>query len=152
MGKSDQVIDEETLATLCQAISPSHLDEPGKQRVQSRLLARIGETKQAKSEFITVLANQGQWSQIAPKVEKKQLFHDPVSGTEVFLLRLQPGAVVPGHDHTEDEHCLLLEGEASFGDLHLKPGDYHLARKGSHHQGAYSQTGALLYIQLQRAA
>lgn len=67
-------------------------------------------------------------------------------------LRLEPGAQVPSHTHDSDEHCIVLEGQVCFGEIRVEKGDYHLARAGSRHENAYSETGALLYIQLQKAA
>jgi anti-sigma factor ChrR (cupin superfamily) len=61
-------------------------------------------------------------------------------------MRVTPGAVYPAHAHDGDEECLVLEGEVSFGELTLRAGDFHLARKGHRHPQASSPQGCVLYI------
>ena len=60
-------------------------------------------------------------------------------------MRLEPGVEVPAHQHQNDELC--LGGSVDFEDIHLTVGGYHIARKGSIHGIASSNTGALLYLQ-----
>jgi anti-sigma factor ChrR (cupin superfamily) len=65
---------------------------------------------------------------------------------ESMLLRLQPGARIAGHPHALDEECLMLEGEAFFGDTLLRAGEYQLAPAGTRHGDLVSDVGALLYV------
>jgi hypothetical protein len=84
---------------------------------------------------------------VAPGVNAKMLHVDETGYS--FLLRLDPGATLPGHPHDGDEECIVLEGEARLGDLNILAGDYHLARRGSRHGDIFSPDGALLYIRRQ---
>jgi mannose-6-phosphate isomerase-like protein (cupin superfamily) len=93
---------------------------------------------------ITLRAAEGVWVHLTPKVEVKLLRADGDSRS--FLLRLQPGAVLPPHEHPVEEECLCLEGEVRFGDLVVRAGDYHLAPRGVPHGVVRSRTGALLYL------
>ncbi|MEN8133275.1 MAG: cupin domain-containing protein [Pseudomonadota bacterium] len=103
--------------------------------------------KTASTDFITLRADEG-WFELAPKIEKKVLHIDHEAGTESYLLRVQPGAEVPPHTHAGDELCVVLEGEVTYeGGLRLQAGDYHMAKRGSTHQHARSETGALVYLQ-----
>lgn len=49
------------------------------------------------------------WQPFRPGVEIHRLYDDP-SGAAAALLRYQPGAQVPHHDHTGYEHIFVLQG------------------------------------------
>ncbi len=102
--------------------------------------------------LVTEASEAGDWIEVGPGMVKKVLHQDCARGTESFLLRLAPGASVPRHFHDDDELCVVMEGEVSFGELQIKVGDYHFAPKGSWHEGGYSERGALLYLQSALAA
>jgi quercetin dioxygenase-like cupin family protein len=53
---------------------------------------------------------------------------DPERNDQTVLIRMQPGLVVVGHRHTQEEECLVLEGEVFIGDYRLGQGDMHVAR------------------------
>jgi len=98
--------------------------------------------------LLTVREADGDWRELLPGIRRKLLYSDPESGTEAFLLRADPGARLPAHGHDHDEHCLVLEGDVGYGEtIRLGSGDYHLARRGSEHAVAHTETGALVYIQ-----
>ena len=71
---------------------------------------------------------------------------DRAQRTRSFLLRLDPGATLPGHDHPGDEECMVLEGEMIIAGLRLGPGDYHLGRRGLPHGAISSPGGGLIFI------
>jgi anti-sigma factor ChrR (cupin superfamily) len=118
------------------------------QVVFDRALAQIRAPRPARSDegTLTVRAEEGSWRPMAPGVRIKTLWHDRRTGRWSALLRVEPGAVYPPHDHDDDEECLVLEGELRFGDLVLKAGDFHLAHKGHRHPKASSPGGCLLYL------
>ena len=66
--------------------------------------------------------------------------------TFAWLFRLAPGATIPAHVHEADEECIVLDGEARLGDLHLKAGDFHFAPAGSAHGIIRSAQGCTLYL------
>ena len=111
--------------------------------LRSRVLTQPG-LPPAAPGFHTVRATQGTWQTIAPLVEIK-LLHEDAQGSSL-LMRLQAGARLPPHQHAANEECLMLEGEGTIGDIHLRAGDFHLAHKGQLHGETYSATGALLFI------
>ena len=98
----------------------------------------------AGAQPVTVRADQGEWLDFAPGVQTKPLWRD--AETQSMLLRLDPGARLKGHPHALDEECLMLEGEAFFGDTLLRAGDYQLAPAGTQHREVVSDVGALLYV------
>lgn len=93
---------------------------------------------------VTVRADEGEWRDFAPGVQTKSLWSD--ADVRSMLLRLQPGACADAHAHSIDEECLMLEGEAFFGDTLLRAGDYQLAPAGTRHRDVVSDVGALLFV------
>lgn len=124
-------------------LEPAAEDDAMIERVRRRVLDAIA-TPAAES-FRTVRAGEPEWECTAPGVERRTLW---ISGAQqCFMLRLAPGAVVHAHVHPADEECLVLEGSVRIGaDLVLRRGDFHVGRKGSLHEEATSDTGALLYL------
>jgi len=101
----------------------------------------------ARADYVVARAGDGGWTPFAaPGIERKTLAHDPVSGSRTFLLRLQPGAVLPAHDHGHCEHCYVLEGEVFDDDHGLSAGDYELRLPGSKHPPVRTNTGATVLI------
>jgi hypothetical protein len=83
------------------------------------------------------------WEQLPGGVGRRQLAHVDAGFTS--LQRLAPGSDLPAHTHTQDEECLLLEGELFVEDRLLRAGDYQLAPAGSTHTSITTDSGALLY-------
>jgi quercetin dioxygenase-like cupin family protein len=79
-------------------------------------------------------------------VKKKILSEHAESGLHSYLLRMEPGSVIPPHDHIVDEESIMLEGDAMIGELPLLAGDYHFAPKGSKHEMVRSQSGCLVFV------
>lgn len=115
--------------------------------VKLRMLERVRTTARMLENTLTIYSKLGEWMPVARGVSVKMLHRDD-SGYS-FLLRLEPGATLPGHPHDGDEECMVVEGEACIGDLSIVVGDYHLARRGSRHADMVSPAGALLFIRRQ---
>lgn len=146
--KTDELaLDDSTIELLGSAPPPVELDGDFAQKLRSRVMSELDQSLCTSAGFVTVRADQGQWEQLTPLIEKKLLSRDAESGLENFLLRIQPGAEQDPHRHESDEVCLVLKGEVEIDGLQLTAGDYHFAPKGSVHGHASSQAGALLYIQ-----
>jgi len=92
----------------------------------------------------TIAWNNDGWREISAGAQIKPLWH--AGDTASFLLRLAAGTRMTGHPHHFDEECLMLSGEAFFGDVLLREGEYQLAPKGLTHGEAYSDVGALIYV------
>ena len=84
------------------------------------------------------------WIEMLPKAHAKLLYTD--GEAESYMIRLEPGAWAPAHDHPADEECLVLEGTLWQGDVFLKAGDFHVARPGDRHGDLRTDTGALVFI------
>ena len=80
-----------------------------------------------------------------PKVRAKLLYTDGTA--QSYLVRLEPGARAPAHDHPASEECIVLEGEVRYlGGSTLRAGDYEVAHQGAHHTELVSDTGALVFL------
>ena len=92
----------------------------------------------------TVFAGEDDWHRIARGVEQKILWRDGDVISRFF--RLAAGAHLPAHVHHGEEECIMLSGDAFFGDVLVQAGDFHLAPAGSEHGEVRSDHGALAFI------
>ncbi len=134
-------LNPELAGALAAASAPVALAPEQQAALRERLLGRV---RAASPRFVTVRRDDGVWQALAPDIAMKILDSD--DSMQAFLLRLEPGACLPGHPHAEDEMCFVLEGEATLGDVIVGPGDYHLARAGTEHGDVTTRTGCLLLI------
>jgi len=56
------------------------------------------------------------------------------------------GGRLPAHVHDGEEECIMLSGDAFFGDLLVQAGDFHLAPPGSEHGVTTTDGGALAFL------
>jgi quercetin dioxygenase-like cupin family protein len=94
----------------------------------------------------TVRAANAAWTDLAPGLQVRVLSVDEAAGRQTVLLRMQPGAVIPPHRHTDDEEFIVLEGECSIGEHRLVTGDFHVAAAGSWHEQTTTRTGVLIML------
>ena len=59
------------------------------------------------------LRETGDWKPFRPGVHALWLYDEGGGGAAAVLLRYEPGAHVPLHEHVGYEHALILEGEQS---------------------------------------
>ena len=62
-----------------------------------------------------------------------------------FLLKFEPGATYPAHDHPAGEEVFVLEGEVTFGKHHLKAGDYLYTPPSGKH-AVWSKLGCVMLL------
>lgn len=78
----------------------------------------------------------------------KTLRVDPVSGrAPSFLLRFEPGASYPSHNHPAGEELFVLSGTCVIEGTTLDAGDYLYTPPGSKH-AVRSQTGCTILFQV----
>lgn len=95
-----------------------------------------------RSHFIDPAAIDWQPSKF-PGIQTKVLFADPASGMSTILFKLEPGAVVPLHEHTALEQTWMLEGSLVDQEGEAKAGQF-VWRPGGHVHQAYAPNGAVL--------
>ncbi|MGH8580827.1 MAG: cupin domain-containing protein [Gammaproteobacteria bacterium] len=140
--KAPAILPEDLMHALLEAGAPIGPEPERATRLRQRLLRQVRASKHAGLK--TVLKGQGRWIKLGPLVDIKLLRSDEQSRS--YLLRMQPGAVLPPHQHALDEECLMLEGEVWIGDIHLCAGDYHVAAKGTPHGEVRTSTGGLAFL------
>lgn len=73
------------------------------------------------------------WLELRKGVMLRVLFQDPDSEYHVGLIRYEPGASVPTHLHTGDEHIYVLSGSQQDERGHYPAGSYIYNPSGSQH-------------------
>lgn len=149
-------LDERLRDTLLEAQAPV-LPTPERARaLRARVLEAARQDKPAPAEHaaaaplahLTIRDVEGIWVPLLPGIRMKLLRED--EATRSYLLRMAPGAVLPGHGHSMDEECMVLEGDIWLGDVHAHAGDYHLARGGLAHDTLRTEGGCLLFLRGQK--
>src|SRR6185437_12208194 len=86
-----------------------------------------------------------------PGCEIKVLLSDPKTGLQTALLRFEPGAVLPDHEHVDIEQTYVLEGRLVDKDgpvkgLECKSGEFIWREVGSRHVAWCPDGGLVLAI------
>ena len=79
----------------------------------------------------------------SPGIQFKVLHHDESTGGSTMLLKFEPGAMTPLHEHTGLEQTLVLEGSLIDHDGELTAGNYVWRKAGSVHQAHSGPKGSL---------
>ena len=96
-----------------------------------------------------VHANEMEWEPIRyPGCKVKTLMVDPKLGLLTVLLKMEPGAQLPDHEHALMEQTYVLEGrlvdcEGPEKGLEVGPGEFVYRPAGSRH-AAYTPEGGLM--------
>lgn len=144
IGKDTDALDPDTIEALARSVRSEEPPPTRRKAMHERVLGRVRARTPAGT--VTVRAEEGQWVCVAPGIEIKVLNQDRTRNEQTTLWRLEPGAVLPAHDHESDEECLVLEGEIHFEDFYVRTGDFHLAKRGRRHPAIETTDGALLMI------
>lgn len=141
MGRAERAWLEQRLAPLAEPLVPV--------APSSDLFARIT----AKAGIETPLAgihvvrhDEGQWKSTHDGITTKTLWRSPQSRRSAYMLRMQPGSVVPEHDHFGDEELMVLEGDLQLNGVEFGPGDFQVAFAGSKHASITTRGGCLCLI------
>jgi anti-sigma factor ChrR (cupin superfamily) len=139
-----EVLGDSLILQMSAELRPAALSQPAQQALHERILQNL--QTQAPEGTFTIRAAEMQWVKAGPGVEVKVLRKDAQRNDQTVLIRMQPGSVVLGHRHTQEEECLILEGEIFIGEHRLSAGDMHVARPGVVHAPIRAPRGALLMI------
>jgi anti-sigma factor ChrR (cupin superfamily) len=80
-----------------------------------------------------IQATDSGWQQLRAGVDLRILFHDTGNDYSVGLIRYEPGASVPLHLHTGDEHIYVLSGSQQDERGIYPAGSYIYNPQGSQH-------------------
>ena len=121
--------------------------------VRAHILAAVRRTPQldesipGEHESRTVRADEGNWRSCAPGVRTKKLSKDVARNTLTMLLDLDPGAILPAHDHDGGEDSYVIRGSCRIGAVALYAGDFQHVDQGAHHGDVIaSDEGCLLML------
>jgi anti-sigma factor ChrR (cupin superfamily) len=141
---ADEMLDPALVRRLATALAPAELSQANRDSLHDRILQRTRDDTPPGTT--TIRAANMRWLAVGPGVDVKILRADPERRDQTVLIRMQPGAVVVGHRHTQEEECWVLEGEIFIGEHRLGQGDMHVARPGAVHAPIHAPGGALLLI------
>ena len=65
----------------------------------------------------------------------------------VILLKFEPGAKYPAHNHPAGEEVFVLEGEVKFGNKNLLKGDYLYTPPNGKH-AVWSKNGCIMLLNI----
>lgn len=93
-----------------------------------------------------VRADEGAWRLWLDRIWRKDLTPAAGEGPSIYLLRCEPGAVLPAHDHDRPEHVFVLEGFFLVDNVIVRAGDYQFAAPDSDHAEHRSPDGCLVLV------
>jgi anti-sigma factor ChrR (cupin superfamily) len=96
-----------------------------------------------------VLAKRSGYEPLRPGVDILYLHKDGTTEASSALLRYQPGAEVPAHEHQGYEHVFVLSGEQWDESGRYPAGTLVINRPGTSHR-VWSPTGCLVLVVWQR--
>lgn len=138
------VLSATLVAQLAAGLELQPLSASSRAAMKQRVLNSISEPQPSGS--VVVKAGSGDWTTLMPGVHIKALRVDPIARTHTSLWRLEPGAVLPEHDHHAEEECLVVAGSVDWSGATYAEGDYLLARPGFLHTEMRSMNGAMLLL------
>ena len=95
----------------------------------------------------TVWSSDGEWMETPlAGIRAKVLAVDRVRSLATVLIRAEPGAVYPAHQHHAPEECYVIRGSVVIDGRVLRPGDFHHADEGSEHGEITTTEGAEVLI------
>ncbi len=146
---NQSALDEDILEMLAEAQEPAPIPMELAARMRDNVMRKIKQEPRSKQDGLsTLLAKEGEWIEAMPGAQFKVL-HDDGNGLDgllSYLIKLEPGVEMKGHDHPFDEECLMLEGDLTLGDITLNKGDFHYARAGVTHGHVSTKNGCMAFI------
>lgn len=125
---------------------PAGEAEPVPAGLFEKILDRIDSEGVHLPGTLTKRAATANWFEISPGIQGRVLHVDQTQNRQYLLVRMQPGSAYHSHAHDADEQALVLEGDLSFGDLKLQPGDFHVATPTSSHPPGRTVNGCLVHV------
>ncbi len=106
--------------------------------------------REMKESILMAVANDGHYLQrgddnlwlktLIPGITVRRLYKD-ADGRDMVIARLEPGSILPGHDHPQTEECYVISGDIHVAGHDLIAGDFIAARVGTIHEDVYTKGG-----------
>jgi anti-sigma factor ChrR (cupin superfamily) len=114
--------------------------------VKQELLARIAD-ELPKSDQQIKRAGSGDWRPTGlAGIAIRRLSVDRTLRREMFLLKIEPGATLPDHRHSQAEECYVIEGSLRTRGVLLRAGDFIKLDAGSQHGVTTTDDGCVVLI------
>ncbi|MCK5811217.1 MAG: cupin domain-containing protein [Cocleimonas sp.] len=142
-------LDNDVLDLLLEAHTPSTLSLQTTDRMRTNVMQKIREQKAfEEKQLIIVREGKDGWIDALPGAQIKILRGEISVPNSLlsYLVRLESGFTLAGHEHPFDEEILMLEGDLSLGGLTLSAGDFHFAAMGTKHGDVSTLNGCLAYM------
>ena len=144
-------LDEDVIEMLTEAQEPLPISIEVAARMRNHVMQQIKSTHKPvrlPNEVSTLRNNEGKWVEAMPGAYYKVLHNDAsgLDGLMSYLIKLEPGVEMEGHEHPFDEECLMLEGDLTLGDITLNKGDFHYASAGAVHGSVSTQKGCIAFL------
>jgi hypothetical protein len=141
--RRDGLLDADIAHALTAAQRPGDTDDAAAvERVRARLIQRIA--ADSVSHHVTITPEAGEWRDFLPGIRRKVLHQG--GGMMSYLLKFEPGAMLPAHRHPADEECVVLQGTLRIGSLVLPAGSFHLVRQNVLDAPTTTDDGAVIYL------
>ena len=141
---NDEEVEAMCFAQVARAVAPVDVSTETRRRLWAKIRNAVAAPESAGTTTSRAAADG--WIALSPLVECRLLRVDAGSRRQTVLIRAEPGGRIPRHRHTQDEECIVLEGECHIGDHHLRAGDAHFAAAGSWHGDITTRIGALVLV------
>jgi hypothetical protein len=116
--------------------------------VRRRLLERVRASAVHESQFTTVRGDADAWQPAADGVRRRELARTEVAVSS--LVEMSAGTALPLDGETSRIELVLLDGEATLGDVRLVRGDAASAPNDARHSLRAGEHGATLYLRSSR--
>jgi quercetin dioxygenase-like cupin family protein len=125
------------------AMSAPAVEPPSGLRERVLKIAVCGTAAEPRREMTIVRQHESAWMQSpVPGVQMR-----PLLGEKTVLVRMQPGAVYPKHEHREAEQCYVLEGSVTDSDgVTVHAGDFVCMSAETVHRPIHTDTGCTFLI------
>ena len=84
-----------------------------------------------------------------PGCEVKTLLFDPATGLVTALMRFEPGAILPDHEHVKIEQTYVLEGTLVCPEGECRAGQFVWRPAGSRHEAWAGPDGGIFLAMFQ---
>lgn len=129
------------IASALQAAPPNASQRAG---MRARVLERI--RQKAPAGTVMQRASEAEWIAQGDLIRIRVLREDCEAGNHTLLIRMRAGAQIPGHSHTQEEECLVLDGEIEIDTHVLAAGDMLVTSPGASHGQILCRRDALLLV------
>jgi anti-sigma factor ChrR (cupin superfamily) len=135
-------LDADIARALTEAQRSADADEGAIERVRARLMKQVA--ADSVPHHVAIAAGESGWHRLLPGIQRKVLHEG--GGVMSYLLKFEPGAVLPAHRHPLDEECVVIQGTLRIGPLVLPPGSYHRVPKDVLDADSTSDEGAVIFL------